>query len=193
MSKDNGFAPALILTIIVLVTTSLLALTSGLTETARIEQDKLAANRDRQALYPNAAAFEQLDLTAYQAQFPAVSEAYAVRDSSGQLMGFALKSAHRGYAGNVPVLVAVSPARQIIRALVLANEETPGLGKKVAEKPFIGQFAGKDATKIYTVKPNETDKELIDAVAGATISSRAVTMAINEACALYQKLAPEVK
>jgi len=46
---------------------------------------------------------------------------------------------------------------------------------------------------IYTVKPNETDKVLLDSIAGATISSNAVTRAVNQATALHPAIAAEVK
>lgn len=193
MGKDKGFMPAIILALIVLITTGLLALTSEMTAAARAYQADAAANRNRQAMYPTATRFDKIDLAAWLTEFPAISEAYAVRDSSGTLLGMVYQAARRGYAGNVPVLVAIGTDNQVIRVLVLANNETPGLGKKVAEAPFITQFGKLDASKEYTVKPNETDKQLIDAIAGATISSRAVTMGLNDACALHQKLAPEVK
>lgn len=193
MSKDNGFMPAIILTVIVLVTTGLLALTSGLTQAARDQQAVTAANANRQAIYPGAGAFEPIDLAAYAAEYPGVKEAFAVRDAQGGLIGYLYLSAFRGYANNVPVLVAIDPKGKITKAMVLENDETPGLGKKVAAAPFIGQFTGLDATKVYTVKPNETDKILIDSVAGATISSNAVTRAVNLATALHQLVASEVK
>ena len=193
MGKDKGFAPAIILALIVLITTGLLALTSEMTADARAYQADAAANRNRQALFPTATAFDKIDLAVYQTEFPMVSEAYVVRDSAGTLLGSVYQVAHRGYAGNVPILVAIGTDNHVSRVLVLANNETPGLGKKVAEAPFITQFSTQDASKVYTVKPNETDKVLIDAIAGATISSRAVTMGFDDACALHQKLALEVK
>lgn len=193
MSKDNGFMPAIILTVIVLVTTGLLALTSSLTQTARDEQAVLAANANRIAVYPTAATFDPIDLAKYTAEYPGISEAYVARDAAGKLIGYLYQSAFRGYAGNVPVLVAITPDNKISNAKVLDNDETPGLGKKVAEAGFIGQFTGLDATKIYSVKPNETDKVQLDAIAGATISSNAVTRAVNQAAALHQLVATEVK
>ena len=193
MSKDNGFMPAIILTVIVLVTTGLLALTSSLTQAARDEQAVLAANANRIAVYPAAATFDPIDLAKYTAEHPGISEAYVARDSAGKLIGYLYQSAFRGYAGNVPVLVAITPDNKISKAKVLENDETPGLGKKVAEPGFIGQFTDLDASKVYSVKPNETDKVQLDAIAGATISSNAVTRAVNQAAALHQLVATEVK
>ncbi len=193
MSKDNGFIPALILTLIVLVTTGLLALTSALTQAARDTQAVAQANANRQLACPEAVSFEPIDLAPFAAEHPGISEAYTARDSSGQTIAFLYRSAFRGYAGEVPVLVTIDLNNVITKVLPLENDETPGLGKKVADDSFISQYNNLDATKIYTVKPNETDKVLLDAIAGATISSNAVTRAVNQATALHPAVAAEVK
>lgn len=193
LSKDNGYMPALILTLVVLVTTGLLALTSSLTQAARDEQAILTANASRTLICPDATVFEPIDLTAYPEEQTGVSEAFAIRGSDNSLIGILYKSASRGYAGPVPVLVAIDPKQTIIRILPLDNDETPGLGKKVAGDGFVNQYMNLDAKKLYSVKPSETDREQLDAIAGATISSNAVTQAVNHAALLNQKLAAEVK
>jgi len=193
MSKDKGFIPALILTLIVLITTGLLALTSSLTQAARDTQAIALANANRQAVCPDASAFDPIDLAPYAADHPGISEAYAVRDANGGLIAFLYRSAFRGYAGEVPVLVAIDLNNTVTRVLPLENDETPGLGKKIADDSFIRQYDNLDASLIYTVKPNETDKVLIDSIAGATISSNAVTRAVNQVTALHPAIAAEVK
>ena len=193
MSKDNGYMPALILTVIVLVTTGLLALTSGLTQPARDAQAIAAQNANRQMICPDAATFEPIDLTVYQADHPGVSEAFAVRDPAGTLLGYLYQSEFRGYGGAVPSLVAITIDNKVMRVLPLDNDETPGLGKKIADAGFVGQFADLDATQEITVKPNETDKVLIDSIAGATISSNAVARSVNQATALHQLIMTEVQ
>lgn len=193
MSKDKGFIPALILTLIVLITTGLLALTSSLTQAARDSQAIALANANRQAVCPDASTFDPIDLTPFSAEHPGISEAYTVRDANGGMIAFLYRSAFRGYAGEVPVLVAIDLNNTVIRVLPLENDETPGLGKKIADDSFIRQYDNLDATLIYTVKPNETDKVLLDSIAGATISSNAVTRAVNQATALHPDIAAEVK
>ncbi|NCB00398.1 MAG: FMN-binding protein [Clostridia bacterium] len=193
MSKDKGFVPALILTLIVLITTGLLALTSSLTQAARDAQSIALANANRQAVCPDASTFDPIDLAPFATEHPGISETYAVRDANGGLIAFLYRSASRGYAGEVPVLVAIDQNNTVIRVLPLENDETPGLGKKIADDSFIRQYDNLDATQIYTVKPNETDKVLLDSIAGATISSNAVTRAVNQATALHPAIAAEVK
>ncbi len=193
LSKDNGYMPAIILTLVVLVTTGLLAMTNGLTQAARDEQAVAAANASRTLICPNAATFEPFAIDAALKESSGVNEIFIIRDVNQAVMGLLYTSASRGYAGDVPVLVAIDMNNAIIRALPLDNDETPGLGKKISGDSFIGQYTGLVASAIYTVKPNETDKVLLDAIAGATISSNAVTQAVNQATALHQQLASEVK
>lgn len=191
MLKPNVIMPAIILCLICLVTTGLLALTYDLTKAERDRQVEIAANANRLAMYPDAASFESLDLTPVSASADGLTEAYRVLDSGGGILGYLFVSQKRGYAGQVPVILAVGPTGLITGARVLSNEETPGLGKKVANEPFIGQFIGKPAGSGFTLKSAGAGEQAVDAIAGATISSRAVTEAINTAIRFYQDLEKE--
>ncbi len=193
MQKDKGFMPAIILTIICLVTAILLVLTNQLTYQTRIRLEVEAAEADRNSMFPSAASFEPIDVSAQAEEFPGIDAVYAVRDTSNALIGFVIESHHRGYAGNLPLMVAINKEAEISNLKILANEETPGLGKKVENKSFYEQFIGESISKEFTVNPADAGEVLIDAVAGATISSRAVAESINQASAVATKLAAEVK
>ena len=94
----------------------------------------------------------------------------------------------KGYGGNISVLTAVDPAGKILAVSILsASDETPGLGQNVTKEGFYSQFLGLSGD-ITVVKngANSTDNE-INAVTGATISSKAVTKAVNEALTLYSE------
>lgn len=185
--------PAIILTIICLVTTILLALTNQLTFLPRLQLEAEAAKADQKAMFSAAATFDAIDISARAADFRGIEAVSAARDAAGARIGFVIKSTYRGYGGNVPVLVGIDKDGKVASLKILSNEETPGLGKKVEGKSFFSQFIGKPISKALTVNPAETDKTRVDAVAGATISSRAVTEAINQAAAAATKLAAEVK
>lgn len=103
----------------------------------------------------------------------------AYRD--GKLVGYCLKVTGAGYGGYIRMIVGIDPAGVIKGVRVLEHQETPGLGSKITEvKPgqkepwFLKQFDGKSA-KTVEVKKN------IDAITGATISSRAVVDSVREA------------
>ena len=67
---------------------------------------------------------------------------------------------------------------------VLSNKETPGLGNKIDDVRWTGQFAGKSAAGPLVVrKAKTTDENAIQAITGATISSEAVTGIVNSTVA----------
>ncbi len=194
MKKDNLFVPALILCLICLVTTGLLALTFSVTQAARDEQAMITANANRKQLMPEAATFEPAkNLEAAALEFPGLLEAYTAKDAGGNDLGCLLVSESRGYGNQVPVMLAIDLTGKITGLKILENDETPGLGKKVEQVSFYGQFQNQNTGKDFSVKSTDSDHTKIDAVSGATISSRAVTEAVNIAVQYYRKSMTEVK
>ncbi len=103
-------------------------------------------------------------------------------------IGTILRVAKPGYAGPVPVTAAIDPAGRIIAIRVAGAaegvKETPGLGLKATEPAFCEQFKGKTAAEIRLKKNGGT----IEAITGATITSRAVTEALFEGMEKYSSL-----
>ena len=107
---------------------------------------------------------------------------------NGAVAGYIFVTGAKGYGGNISVMTAVDPAGKILAVSILsASDETPGLGQNVTKEGFYSQFLGLSGD-ITVVKngANSTDNE-INAVTGATISSMAVTMAVNEALTLFSE------
>ncbi len=130
---------------------------------------------------------------------------YAGYDKDGHLAGIAAEGAAKGYADTVRILFAWDPAQATITGFgVVSSRETPGIGDKiVVDKDFLANFPlaaplSDDrmvlAHEIRTVKHGtKTQPWEIDAIAGATITSRAVGKAINEAAqALVPRLVPHL-
>ena len=88
----------------------------------------------------------------------------------------------KGYSSYIKMLVALTPEMKISDVKVLDMNETPGLGDQVLEKSFLDQFKGKSLSQIVLIK-GET-KENIQAVSGATYSSRGVTNGVKDAVQL---------
>lgn len=106
----------------------------------------------------------------------------AVKD--GETAGYIFTVSKHGYGGNVKVMTGIGTDGKIIAVEVLdASGETPGLGQNVAKKTFWEQFKGLSGN--LAVGGN------VEAVTGATISSKAVTSCINEALDLYKKITEE--
>ena len=85
----------------------------------------------------------------------------------------------RGYNGQIDLLIALTSNREVISVRVTHHEETPGIGDKIEQdvSGWIHQFAGRSAHNTNWMLSPGGD---IDAISGATITSRAVTSAIAE-------------
>ncbi len=110
----------------------------------------------------------------------------------GQIIAYVVPSESKGYAGSVKLLVAVKPDLTIMNYVIVESKETPGLGDKAAQEPFIGQFPGKKIENLEVVK-DPSDTEHILAISGATITSRAVTDAVKKALVEMQEFLQEGK
>ena len=128
---------------------------------------------------------ETLDVVSHQIEVekPGRKVFYSVYEAleSGKRIGWVVKSSGAGYADKIELLVGLNAdAGEISGLYVLGQKETPGLGNKIIETDWRGQFIGKSAgdalsvTKMGASKPVE-----IDAVTGATISSNSVVQIIN--------------
>lgn len=132
---------------------------------------------------------------------------YAAYDAEGILAGIAVEGAAKGYADTVRILYGYSPSCQCITGFgLVASKETPGIGDRIAsDKAFLANFTALDvrldaessalANEVKTVKHGtKVHPWEIDAIAGATVTSRAVGKAINDSAQkLLPKLVPELE
>ena len=107
--------------------------------------------------------------------------------------GAAFEAGAAGYGGPIRVLVGILPDGILNGVEILqAESETPGLGSKIKESKFLGQFLKRSAlaTRWAAVV---SDGGEVQAVTGATISSRAACKAIKEGLDVYAKHANKIK
>lgn len=161
----------LILGIICLAATLVLAVTYEVTKPRIDAQLKMEEQEALRKIVPDADSF-----TAKTAGDIEYFE--ALKDSA--LVGYCIKVTGSGYVGYMRMIVGIDPNGMIKGVRILEHQETPGLGAKINEvRPgetepyFLKQFKGKHA-KTVTIKRD------VDAITGATISSKAVTDAINK-------------
>lgn len=106
----------------------------------------------------------------------------AFNDST--FIGVAITGAsEKGYSGLVKLLVGFLPNGKINNIEVLEQKETPGLGTKMKSEKFMRQFRGKNPSS-FDLKV-EKDGGEVDALAGATISTRAFSEATQQAYDVY--------
>lgn len=103
---------------------------------------------------------------------------FAGYGASGAFLGVVIETSDRGYADVISAMYAYSPEKKEITGFkVVDMRETPGLGDRIRSDPdFLKNFQALDATHPITVVKHGTKKRAseIDAISGATISSRAV-------------------
>lgn len=123
-------------------------------------------------------------------------------DKEGVLQGIAAEAAAQGYADTIKLLYGYNPDCECITGIkILKSAETPGLGDKIfKDQDFIANFKTLDArlnhdktalsNPIVTVKHGKkTEPWQIDAISGATVSSRAIGKALDNSA---QFLLPKI-
>ncbi len=120
---------------------------------------------------------------------------FAGYDGSGRFLGVVIETSDRGYADVITAMYAYDPDRKIVTGFkVVDMKETPGLGSRITTDPeFNANFKALDASEqhpIATVKHGSKKNPWeIDAISGATISSRAVGRMLQKS---VQSTAPVV-
>ena len=125
---------------------------------------------------------------------------FYIAKKNGNPIGFAGKAiTPKGYNGNITVLAGLQPNGTITTVLVTRQAETPGLGTVVCERkrkknlaglppnPILDQFAGKKIAEGSSPWRLKKDGGTLDAVSGATITSRAVVDAVFAIAETFSK------
>ena len=174
MLKEAG-----ILFAITLIAGLLLGFVYELTKEPIRQQEEKAVQEACQAVFADAEHFEELDAytpSADTAQKLAdtgitIGTVYEAQDASGTQLGYVIQTTtSEGYGGNIVLYVGIRLDGTVNDISILSISETPGLGMKAGDV-LVPSFA-------YTKTGSTSDSE-IDAISGATITTKAVTNAVN--------------
>ncbi|MFT4105353.1 MAG: RnfABCDGE type electron transport complex subunit G [Lacrimispora sp.] len=111
-----------------------------------------------------------------------VDQVFQAVDASGNETGYVLTAySEDSYSGLVRLSVGIKADGSINGVELLEISDTPGLGLKAAEPEFKNQYAGKNAQSLKVVKSGNAGDAEINSISGATITSSAVTNAVNAA------------
>lgn len=110
---------------------------------------------------------------------PAIDKVYR-GTAQGQDQGYVFTVNTSGYASVITLMVGINADGQMEKVKVLSQAETPGLGTKIKDEQFIGQSAFRSVRTGVNLAVTK-DGGQVQAIAGATVSSRAVVRAINQA------------
>lgn len=184
--KRKILLPTLSLFAICLVAAVLLALTNRATADKIEEMNASAAKESQAKVLDMAASFEE-----QQIDMDGVALTYQIgKDTDNTVVGYVFTTTANGYGGQVKIMTGVLPDGAVHKIEILdVSSETPGLGQNAQNESFYTQFSGKKAG-VEIVKNDPQDQQ-VKAITGATITSRAVTKAVNEALNLFQQVAME--
>lgn len=101
---------------------------------------------------------------------------YDAYDKDGKLIGRVLKVEAPGYSSIINALVGIDLENKVTGIGIVSQQETPGLGANIEKEDFLRQFIGKTRDEMMIKK----DGGEIDAITGATISSKALTEGVRE-------------
>lgn len=115
-------------------------------------------------------------------------------DAKGRLLGYAIPSAGPGFQDTISLIYGYLPTeRKVVGMEILASRETPGLGDKIyKDAAFVANFDALsiDPTVVTVKKGTKSAANEVDAITGATISSKAVVRIINEGNARWLERLP---
>lgn len=180
--------PTISLFIICLITTFCLAFVNSITKDTILERALLDAEEQRKLVLSEADSFKMLDGESDKDESGLIDEVYAAY-SGEELVGYVFNASPKGYGGEIAVTVGVSNENIITGVQIGNNSETPGLGSKTANREFTEQFQNKDISgDIVVVKRPVSQDNEIQAISGATVSTNAVTRAVQASAGLAEKL-----
>ncbi len=168
--------PVILLTIVVAISVSLLSLTDSLTRGQIVAQQEAKVLAMLSTIFPEMSRYEVED------------EIYTVYAEDGTV-SYAFIAIGKGYGGDIDILVGLEDENTIKAISIVSQTETPGLGTRITEPEFTGQFAG---TSIADVAERRQGGQ-IDALTSSTMSSVAVIEAVQETAMEKVKLIKEKK
>lgn len=146
------------------------------------------------AVLEEAKTYDTIEKTITTAKGPELVKIFKGKDESGRLVGYAFVVKGPGFQGTITMMAGLKADKLSMAGLrVLDQVETPGLGNKIVQDKFTGQFNGLAIEpKVEYVKNKKPEKpNQIQAVTGATISSRAVVNAVNARVAVVLDILKE--
>ncbi len=197
------------LVVITLVAGLVLGFIYDLTKKPIALQEDKAQQEAYHAVFPDAADFKEVEGFSEEAASKVISEydnpiedhggdqitaAVTALDASGNVLGYIFNvTTSKGYGGDIVLTVGISSDGTVNGYSVLSIAETAGLGMHAADKgddAWAAQFEGKKAEAFTVVKDGSgaDDDTHIDAISGATRTSKAVTGAINSCLAYFRSL-----
>ncbi len=203
-SKDSLIKDAIMLFLITLISGLALSFVFEITKAPIAEQKVLKLQKANQAVFTAANSFETdeelmarvsgLELGTLDGDYEGITIDGISRalSSDGELLGYNISvTTKQSYGDSLSLVFGYSKAGIIQGIAFTSLTETAGLGMKAADPGFVGQFLDKDVRKFSVTKTGAASEDQIDAISGATITSKAVTNAVNAGIGFITEYAAE--
>lgn len=186
----------LILTAITVVSGLLLGIVYNITKEPIARAQENTKQEAYKAVLSDAASFEAVDFDSDSAlsllsengyTSDEITEVVEGTDDSGEVIGYVISvQSSEAYDGTLELSVGIATDGTVKGVEMLDISETAGLGMKANEAEFKDQFKDKNVEKFTYTKTGEEGDDMIDAISGATITTNAVTNAVDSALVYYQ-------
>ena len=185
MSKEI-IKPGIVLLIITIVAAGLLGAVNIATKDTIAEVEKKATETSMKEVLPDAKSFND-EITNDEKNYGIIKKYSEGLDDSGNTVGYTFNISTKGFSTGLNLMVGITKDGVISGVDVLSHGETPGLGANADQPKWIGQFTDKSG-KLEVTKTDSVSENQIQAITGATITSNAVTQAVNTASDFYESV-----
>lgn len=173
---NDYLKPVLVLMCICLVVTGILAFSFNVTDPIIKENARIAAEKARIELIPEATGFEEITIE-NKDEIPGFVDAY--KSENG--VGIVVTAANRGYGGPVEAMISVDNEGKVIGIKVMSHEETSGIGSRALESSYLENYKGK------------SDANEVDGISGVTFTSKAMRANVSSALRVFEIVDKEGK
>ena len=193
---NNIVKNTLILTAITVVSGLLLGVVDGITKEPIAQAQENTKQEAYRTVLSDASEFETVEFDADTAASllsengytsDVITEIAEGTDASGETVGYVISvQSSEAYDGSLSLSVGIASDGTVKGIEMLEISETAGLGMKADEAEFKDQFKDKNVQKFTYTKTGEDGDDKIDAISGATITTNAVTNAVDSALVYFQ-------
>ncbi len=199
--KNQLVKDAMVLTVITLVAGLALGFVCEITREPIAQAQAAALAKAYQSVFADASSFEPLEgFDADEATEAGkasegntgdnnITDCQVAKDADGNDIGYVISvTTHDGYGGDIELSIGITNEGVMNGYSITSINETPGLGMKSTEEGFSSQFVDIPVGSYTVTKSSPAGENEIEAISGATITSRSVTNGVNAAMAYFESL-----
>ncbi|MDE5782209.1 MAG: RnfABCDGE type electron transport complex subunit G [Lachnospiraceae bacterium] len=195
----NIIKNTIILFVITLIAGVLLGAVYEITKDARAEQERKTTEKAYKTVFKNAETFDTAEYdkdglsnylkeNGYSESTAYINDVVEAKSNSGEILGYVITATDKnGYGGDITFTLGITSDGVINGIAFLTLDETAGMGMKAKDNAFKSQFEGLEASS-YDTAMDSYQNNGIDAISGATITTKAVANGVNAGVLCFKYL-----